>query len=297
VAESVRVTAIPEVSTRIAALMNDEVDLIMDLPPDQLGVLAESDEYAISSVAPLNVNIYQICNIPPADKVEVRQALNLAIDRELIVNELLGGYGVWSSGTQSDADPLYSGRDPIAYDPDRARTLLEEAGYSGQEIKLAFDSPNYYPLGQEWTQAIVSSWKAIGLNVTMSPIEVSQRVLITPEDGWHLFTSSSSAVVADFLQAEGYASPDGWLQTQFSTEPHPAFEVLNDTFKALEQSVDEEERRSLARAAYDFIDIDFVPAIVLFTINRLSAAKAGIEFQETRNFGIELRPGKFSVTS
>lgn len=290
-AASVELVGIPEVSTLVAALLNDEIDIAMDLPPDQVAAVEDGGAFTISTVSPLNTNIFAIVGAnSPIDRKEVRQAMNLSIDRQAIVEQLLGGYGVWPSGIQSTFDPLSTERPQLPYDPDRARELLATAGYAGEEIRLAFDSPNYYPLEQEWTQVIVSGWTDIGLNVTMSPIELSQREMITRDDDWHLYTSSSGAV-ADTALPQLYGSPTAEYQILHTPGQ---FEELNSLVAQAQQTVDETERRELTKEALDVLD-DFVMVLVLFTINRNTATKASLSFQETPRFGLELRPGRFSV--
>ena len=291
-AANVELVGIPEVSTRVAALLNDEIDMAMDLPPDQVATAEDGGAFTISTVSPLNANIFAIVGAnAPLDRQEVRQALNLSIDRQTIVEQLLGGYGVWPSGVQSNLDPLYTERPQLPYDPDRARELLATAGYAGEEIRLAYDSPNYYPLEEEWTQVIVSGWTDIGLNVTMTPIELSQREMITREDDWHLYTTSSGSV-ADVALPQVLASPTAEYQILHTPGQ---FDELNGLVAQAQQTVDEAERREITRQALDILD-DFVMVLVLFTINRNTASKPSLTFQETPRFGLELRPGRFAVT-
>lgn len=290
-AANVELVGIPETSTRVAALLNDEIDMAMDLPPDQIATVEEGGSFAISTVSPLNVNILAIVGAnAPIDQQEIRQAMNLSIDRETIVEQLLGGFGVWPRGIQSELDPLYTERPQLPYDPDRARELLASAGYDGEEIRLAYDSPNYYPLQQEWTQVIVNMWAEVGLNVTMSPIELSQREAITREDDWHLYTSSAGNI-ADTNLAQVYASPTAEYQILHTPGQ---FDELNALVADAQGTVDEEERRELYREAIDILE-DFVMVLVLFTINRNTASKLSIVFQETPRFGIELRAGRFDI--
>lgn len=290
-AANVVITGIPEVSTRIAALQNDEIDMAMDLPPDQIESIQGDGAFTISSVSPLNVNIFALVGAnPPMDRKEIRQAMNMSIDRQSIVEQLLGGYGVWPTGLQSTLDPLYIEKPQIPFDPDGARELLGTAGYDGEEIRLAYDSPNYYPLEQEWTQVIVSGWADVGLNVTMTPVELSQREAITAESDYHLYTSSSGNV-ADVALAQVLASPTAEYQILHAPGQ---FDELNALVAQAQGTVDEAQRRDLIGQALTFLD-DFVMVMPLFTINRITASKPSIVFQETPRFGVELRAGRFSV--
>ena len=291
-AANVEIVPIPEVSTRLAALQNDEIDMAMDLPPDQISDLEGEGRFAISTVSPLNLNILAIVGAnPPMDRKEIRQALNLSIDRQTIVDQLLGGYGVSPTGLQSTLDPLYSERPQLPYDPDQAKELLATAGYAGEEIRLAYDSPNYYPLEQEWTQVVVSGWSDIGLNVTMTPIELNQREAITAESDYHLYTTSSGNV-ADVNLAQVYATATAEYQILHTPGQ---FDELNNLVAQAQQTVDETQRRDLYAQALAFLD-DFVMVLPLFTINRNTASKPTLTFQETPRFGLELRPGRFTVS-
>ncbi len=291
-AANVELVGIPEVSTRVAALLNDEIDMAMDLPPDQVETAEDGGANIISTVSPLNANIFAIVGAnAPLDNKEIRQALNVSIDRQAIVEQLLGGFGVWPSGIQSNLDPLYTERPQLPYDPDLARELLATAGYAGEEIRLAYDSPNYYPLEEEWTQVIVSGWADVGLNVTMSPIELSQREAITREDDWHLYTTSSGSV-ADIALPQVLATETAEYQILHTPGQ---FDELNALVAEAQRTVDEAQRQEITKQALDIL-ADFVMVLVLFTINRNTATKPTISFQETPRFGIELRPGRFSVT-
>ena len=290
---NVEIRPIPEVSTRVAALINGEIDMAMDLPPDQIPTVEEDGRFAVSTVSPLNINILAIVGTnPPVDRREVRQALNISIDRQSIVEQLFGGLAVWPTGLQSTLDPLYIERPQIPYDPDGARRLLETAGYAGEEIRLAYDSPNYYPLEQEWTEVIVAGWAGVGLNVTMSPLELSQREAITAEDDWGLYTTSMGNI-ADVDLPLVVASATAEYQILHTPGQ---FDELNAIVAQAQQTVDEAQRRDLTRQALEFLE-DFTMVLPLFTINRNTASLATISFQETPLFGIDLRPGRFTVTN
>src|SRR5690606_9389737 len=68
---------------------------------------------------------------PAFDDVRVRQALNLAVDRQQMVDGILFGYGTAASTPFSSAQGDVFNPDAVfAYDPDRAGQLLDEAGWT-----------------------------------------------------------------------------------------------------------------------------------------------------------------------
>lgn len=292
-ARTVTVSGIPEVSTRIAALLNGEVDLIVDVPPDQTPAIESAGGFAIDSVSPLNVNVLDIpAGNAPMDKKEIRQAMSLAIDRQTIIEELLLGNGLWPSSLQSQFDPLYVERPPLAYDPERARALLAEAGYAGEEIQFVFDTPDYYPLEQAWSEAIAAMLREVGMNVTMVGLDVGQRVEVSvPDSPYHIITDSSG-VLADIEISQYLDSPTAYY---INLHPPGALDELMAVIQEAEVTIDEEQRREIYQRALDIMD-DEVPMIVLFTINRISAMNDSLAWTGTPDFGIDLRPANFSVS-
>jgi ABC-type transport system substrate-binding protein len=107
-------------------------------------------------------------HVPPFDKLAMRQAVALAIDRNRLV-KLEGGFAV--PGTQL-YPPAYKQYDPTLerhpvypYDPQRARALVQASGYHGQPISLLYasDSAGY----QNVALGVQLDLQRIGLNVTV----------------------------------------------------------------------------------------------------------------------------------
>ena len=291
-AKTVRLTGVPEVSTRIAALLNGEVDMILDVPPDQVPTIESAGDFAINSASPLNVNMMDVIGMnSPMDKKEVRQAMSLAIDRQTIIDELLLGNGLLPSGIQSIYDPLYSERPPLSYDPERAKSLLAEVGYAGEEIQMVFDTPDYYPSQQAWSEAIAAMWSEVGLNIKMVGLDVGQRVEVSvPDSPYHVITDSAG-VLADIDISEYFGTQGGYYASLHM--PGSMDEVIALVSQAGE-TVDDAQRAEIYKQALDLVD-DLTPAIVLFTINRVSAMKKSITFAGSPDFGINLRANNFSV--
>lgn len=79
---------------------------------------------------------------PPFDDVEVRQAINYAVDRERIVDQVFGGNAIatsmyWDSSTAGFPEELQG---TYAYDPDRARKMIQNAGAAGTEFTIVINA-------------------------------------------------------------------------------------------------------------------------------------------------------------
>jgi peptide/nickel transport system substrate-binding protein len=122
---------IVEDQARLAALEAGEIDLAVNLPPDDLPRLREDPRFTFAEQPGMHT-WYLVFNVTkePFDDPRVRQAVAHAIDRDAIVQAILGGTGetaanflppvVWGYADDVQAYP---------YDPERARELLAEAGY------------------------------------------------------------------------------------------------------------------------------------------------------------------------
>lgn len=172
--DKVTVRAIPEMATRITALKNGEVDIITNLPPDQLAtVKADANLKTAGMVTPLfHVLIYNTQNEKMANP-KFRQALNYAIDRDTLNQALWQGKAVVpASHTMKEFGALYMPElKTFSYDLEKAKALLAQSGYDGQTIRID-TSASYYTNGLLAMQAIAEMWNAIGVK---TEINVSEK--------------------------------------------------------------------------------------------------------------------------
>ena len=126
--------------------------------------------------------------VPPTDDRRVREALNLAIDREAIQGSILDKNV--QLATQLVA-PSINGHNPrlkpYPYDPDRAMQLLAEAKADGvpvdKQIRMV-GRLNIYPAASETMEAFLAMFQAIGLQVDLQMLEVAQwdEIYTKPHD-------------------------------------------------------------------------------------------------------------------
>ncbi|REJ35885.1 MAG: peptide ABC transporter substrate-binding protein [Bacillota bacterium] len=122
---------IPENATRLAALMAGEIDIMAAVPVHAVPDIQRHPNLELRPVMGTRSYFTEL-NVrrPPFDDKRVRQAMNYAIDVNLVIDRLLDGLGQPLSTVLS---PLSFGHNddlvPYPYDPDKARQLLAEAGY------------------------------------------------------------------------------------------------------------------------------------------------------------------------
>lgn len=172
--ERVIVTRIPETVSRVTALRSGEVDIITNIAPDQIELIESDPAFkTVGSVTPLFHVMIMNVNHPEIADPRIRQALSLAIDRDLLNEALwLGMAEVPSSHTMEEFGDLYMPElETFRHDPEEARRLLEEAGYDGAEITYDIHSPSYYTNDLLAAQAIMEMWDAVGINGVINPRE------------------------------------------------------------------------------------------------------------------------------
>jgi peptide/nickel transport system substrate-binding protein len=127
-----------ESSTRVNQLLQGETDIIVNVPPQEVNRINNSDAGSVAA-APSTRIIYNAMryDLEPFSSKQFRQAMNYAIDLESIVSNVLGGFG---AQTGQPTLPEFVGHnddvDPYPYDPEEAERLVEESGHAGAEIEL-----------------------------------------------------------------------------------------------------------------------------------------------------------------
>ncbi|KAB8183573.1 ABC transporter substrate-binding protein [Nonomuraea phyllanthi] len=156
----------PEISARITALNNDEVDVLASIPPDQVAEVSGVD--GIKYGTGPSYNYYFIWfnqNNKPFDNVKVRQAMLHAIDIKSVVGDLFGDLGTVARSPITQSVFGSTQLEPYSYDPDLAKKLLAEAGYPN-----GINTTIQWPLAggpniRAMAQAFISSWEKVGIKV------------------------------------------------------------------------------------------------------------------------------------
>lgn len=164
----------PEASTRVAALAAGEVDVAEDIPAETISQLESLNIEVISQpiAQTMVVNLRNTWDTP-LQEMQVRQALNYAVDKEAIVASILSGHASIVDSQLIGADSFGYNPDlePYPYDPERARELLAEAGYpDGFEMTYHF-SMGRYPKDKEVSEVIAAQLAEVGVQANLEYLE------------------------------------------------------------------------------------------------------------------------------
>ncbi|MFG1624894.1 ABC transporter substrate-binding protein [Kribbella sp. NPDC049227] len=161
---------IPEVAGRITALENGEVDVLTQIPPDQVGEVKGSSGISYETTPSWTYYFdWFNSNRKPFNDKRVRQAMWYGLNLEGTVKDLFGDLASVAQAPLAQGVIGAPKLAPYKYDPAKAKQLLAEAGYPD-----GFSTSMQWPLEggpniRALAQAMISDWAKIG--VTVKPLE------------------------------------------------------------------------------------------------------------------------------
>ena len=218
-------TPIQSSATRVAALLSGDVDLIQDVPVQDLGRVESSSGLKLATAAQNRVIFFGVNTTkgPTAD-LRVRQAMNIAINRDAIKQVVMRGQ---SDPTGVIMPPFVNGwteklNEYPKYDLDEAKALMQEAGY-GDGVSIVLNCPNdRYVNDEAICQAAVGMMAQIGIKVTLDAKPKAQHFPIAKGGesdfymlGWGVPTFDSHYIF-NFLVHTQTENRGSWNPTGFS---------------------------------------------------------------------------------
>lgn len=137
--DGVELRIIPEMSVRLAALQAGDIDVVWELPPENVKSLKDNPGLRVESVATASWDAAIMNNaIPPFNDPRVRRAFHLGLDKRDVVELVLFGEGAPTFSPIPPNHPFFARDIPLnRADPAAARRLLAEAGHrNGVKIPL-----------------------------------------------------------------------------------------------------------------------------------------------------------------
>ncbi len=263
---------ITDAATRIAALLSGEVDLVQDVPVQDIDRLSSTQGIKVET-GPENRVIYfgyrfgdeplassNITDRNPFNDPRVREAMELAIDRDAIASVVMRGQAI-PTGVANP--PFVDGwtEELNAYpavDLERARELMAEAGYE-DGFTVTLDTPNNrYVNDEAISQAVVGMLGRIGINVTLASRPVAQHSpLVTSNQtdfyllGWGVPTFDSAYVFNDLVHTKegNYGAYNGGLYSN---------PELDEKIKSLGTEVDLDVRRQTMAEIWEVVKAERV---------------------------------------
>ena len=205
--EAVIFRPIADANTRVAEMLSGGIDVLLETPPDNVAQFRDDANFQLKEAVGPHV-WYVMLNAkegPFADKL-VRQAVNYAVNKESLVNDVLQGTADVSAGPIPPAFNWAYNEEvaPYPYDPEKARELLAEAGAEGASLTFLVTEGGSgmldpVPMGT----AIQADLAAVGLDVEIQTYE------------WNTFLSE----VNPGLEGKADMAEMAWMTTDPDTLP------------------------------------------------------------------------------
>ena len=285
--EKVVFRVIPEASTRVSALLAGEVDIITAVPQDLIPNLEANPDIQVTTAAGTQPKWIELnVNQAPFDDVLVRLAMNYAVDKDLIIEQIYGGRAVALPGPLSPFNNFANtSLSPYPYDTTKALDLLKQAGWEdtdgdgfldkdGETFAFTIDTiESWRPLAE----AVANMYRAIGIDANVRFWEYS---VIKPQlqagermawlDDWG---DSAFDPVGHFeAKWHGFVADTPYGRGNFSGYNN---ERVNELTEMGETTPDETERHTLYDEAQQLV-YDEAPAVFLLLPEEVEAASVNI---------------------
>lgn len=180
----VTIKFVPDAASRVAEVESGNSHVTLEIPYEEYDRLKAKPGLAGEAFPVADVGMIFLNDIGPMEDKNVRLAAHHAIDKQLIIDRLLRGYGVPISTLEA---PEYDAFDPnlkFEYNPEKAKELLAASGYSTKNpVRFKIQTTRgYKPKDYEMIQAIVGMWRRVGIEAEIEIYEIAKHFELRAAD-------------------------------------------------------------------------------------------------------------------
>ena len=250
---------VEEGTTRVTGLKNGELSMFTQVPPDQLTTIQAMENVNLQEVVGYTINQVTLRNDqPPFDDVNIRKAVNHAIDLQAIMENIVGVTGVQARNTAVPPNMPGSASEelePVAYDLEKAKELMAASSMpDGFATKLHVVAPN-----DVWVPQAIAIQEALKeLNIEVEIVQMPYADMITLQQAGDYEGMMNFQWGSDFPDAAGNLLPL-FLSTSLPPQNNHYYynnpevdRLLNDS----EKELDQEKRLEMLKQAQRLISDD-----------------------------------------
>lgn len=268
----VTIEFLEEDSTRLAALEAGELDIALKMPPE----FENRAENVISGPSPdVYTVFFNTVGGGALEDVTLRRAVNHAIDRQAIIDQLLGGYGETVHGQY--VGQYVFGTTPeleeFEYNPDEARRLVEEVG--GSPALTLSATTGRWVKDREIAEAIGGMLEEVGITVEVQLPEFSQwldGLFAEAADAPDMWLAGHGNELFDMERSTVWVTCDGALS-------HYCREEVDEVVTEASRELDQDRRLDLYRQMWEMVHTEDAAYASLSTIEQLHFAAPHITWQ------------------
>jgi peptide/nickel transport system substrate-binding protein len=234
-AKSIEIVSVPDPASRILQLTSGDLDAAVDLPLSSIDSFPSEVEVTHAGVGGTNYLIANQTLGGPFADAKVRQAMSYAIDREEVSEKAFFGLQPASTSPMFDCGELCERNllpEGGARDLDKAKALMEEAGYADgfdADLKVSNSRGGW----QEAAVIIADNLSDIGINLEVTPVDEGQHYSSITEQNYEMFFTGGGghhqSTIAQMINVG-----DFWVAATGWTPPAEAADVLQRTASTLD---------------------------------------------------------------
>lgn len=249
----------PDANSSILALQSGDIDMVPGV--SEQGAMQLGDGYSIVSGPQNMVQLMALNNsVKPLDDVRVRQAINFAIDKNVIIQTVADGNGTPLGSNMSPAMKMYYQEGlESRYEPniEQAKSLLKEAGYENG-FDLTITVPSNYQFHVDTAQVISEQLKQVGIRAALKQIEWSS---------WLEDVYNNAKYEATIIGLTGKLDPNEVLGRYESSYAKNFYKFSNSEFDDLvgqaRTELDEKARADLYKQAQELLTDQAVAVFIM----------------------------------
>lgn len=250
--DAIDFTIVPESGVRTGSLASDQLDAISDaLPQDAPQIEAVGGRVLTTSNPGTPFGLTPNFERPVLGDIEVRRALIPALNRQELVDTVLGPNFLPATGTLAVKTPQYVQLDDVTYDPDKSREILDTAGWvpgadgirekNGQRLTFSVTFSDVFAGNQSILELVQQQLSEVGVELVLNRVTTPEALAAQNTGDYDSTYGNSTRADGDILRTsyalEGRnnnrrgpipALDEALAQQLATTDPEQRKEILAD---------------------------------------------------------------------
>jgi peptide/nickel transport system substrate-binding protein len=182
--ETVTIKFVPDAASRVAEVESGNSHVTLEMPYEEYDRLRQGGALTGTAIPISDIGMIFLNDIDVMLDPNVRKAAVLAIDKQLIIDRLLSGYGVKIDTLQTPEYDAFDAAISVPYDPEQAMALLAASGYGPDNpVKFTIQTTRgFKPKDYEMIQAIVGMWRKVGIEAEIEVYEIAKHYELRAAD-------------------------------------------------------------------------------------------------------------------
>jgi len=277
--DTVTFRIVTEPGTRVAGLETGELHGVEDVPTKSVERLKQNRNIVLSPLKNFWIQLAEVnIAVPPNDKLAFRQAVQAALDVEEIMEAASDGSYQLNIGLQYPGQASYTEAGKETYNqknPAKAKRLLQEAGYKGEEVIL-LTNRDYTSMYNAAT-VMAEQLKAVGINAKLLVLDwpAAFQMFDKTSTGWHYFMDAfgNNPVIGPISSVRKFSSPILAYKPPTPAEVDKVFDAAFD--EMINGATPELRRAAFARAQQRLLEQVYV--VPFGSLTKVQAVRSNVQ--------------------